>query len=126
MAGKAGYRAVVTLGGRAVQEADNIEITADGEEFDVTDLGDYLVQKVPGALDINVTGEATFLKYTSSIISRIHGAFSGTSSYAIKITDAAGSTVLSGGGFYNRGGLTFPRGASKQPFGFHVNVCTVP
>lgn len=127
MAGKGGYRATVTLGGVAVSEADNVEITADGEEFDVTDLGDYLVQKKPGALDINVTGEATFLGFGSSLLSRIHGAYSGTASFAIKITlPPSTSVALSGAGHYTRGGLNIPRGAIKQPFAFHVNACSVP
>lgn len=127
MAGKSGYRATVKLGGTAITEADNVEITADGEEFDVTDLGDYLVQKVPGALDINVTGEATFLGYSGSILSRVHGAFSGTASFAITITlPPATSAALSGTGYYTRGGLNQPRGAIKQPFAFHVNAVTVP
>lgn len=127
MPGKSGYRATITLGSVAISEADNVEITADGEEFDVTDLGDYLVQKKPGALDINVTGEATYLTFAASMLSRIHGAYSGTASFAIKITGPpSGSTVLSGAGHYTRGGLTLPRGAMKQPFGFHVNVCSVP
>lgn len=126
MPGKTGYRATVTLGGRAVSEADNIEITADGEEFDVTDLGDYLVQKKPGTLDINCTGEATYLKMTSAMVSRLKVAYSGTVSFAIKVTNPAGSTVLSGTGNYNKATLTFPRGASKQAFGFHVNAVSVP
>lgn len=124
MAGKTGYRAHISLGGVAVTEADNIEVTADGEEFDVSDLGDYLTQKGNGALDLNVSGEATVLTFSASILSRLHGAFSGTASFAIAIHDPADTVVLSGAGFYNKGGLTFPRGASKQPFGFHVNSIT--
>lgn len=126
MAGKAGYKATITLGGVAVAEADNVEITCDGEEFDASDLGDYLVQKRVGALDINVTGEATYLTFQGSLLSRVHNAYEGTASFAIAVVNPASTTVLAGTGYYNRGGLTLPRGASKQPFGFHVNAVTTP
>ena len=126
MADKVGYQATILVATVAIAEADNVEIDFANEMHDITDLGDYLVQRQPGACEVNVRGEAVYNTSATRLISRLHTAITGALSVAIKVTDAAGTTVLSGAGFWSRAGLNLPRGAVKQPFELAVNAITSP
>lgn len=126
MANKVGYRAAISVGGTAIAEADNIEIDYASELHDVTDLGDYLVQREPGATEVNVRGEAVYGTVALTLISRMQTAMTGVLSVAIAVTNAAGTGIFTAVGYWSRGGLTLPRGAIKQPFELAVNSVTVP
>lgn len=126
MADHVGYRATITVATVAIAEADNVEIDFASEMHDVTDLGDYLVQREPGATEVNVRGEAVYGTAATRLLSRLHTAITGALSVAVQVKDAAGAVVLSGAGFWSRGGLTFPRGAVKQPFEIAVNALSNP
>ena len=125
--GIAGYGATLTLAGNTIATATDITIRARRESIDVTDLGSDLLQRVGGPLDLSITGTANYITKTNCLLSRVFNAATGiTTTCAVKVVDANGSTVLSGAGVLIEGGLALPKGAATQPFEAQLFTCSVP
>jgi len=121
--GSSGRRFTLTLGAYAGAEFDNVTLTARNDEIDTADAADAFTQRVPGAGTFEATGGGKYNATTHFATLAKVAASTGTS-LAASIHDSAGSAVISGLAFVNRGGWDAPRGAITQEFGVRFKTIT--
>lgn len=92
---QSGRKWTLTIGSFAGADIYNISINANNREVDVTDNADYVSQRVPFAGTWTVAGTARY-NATVHFLSQARTAASSNTSVACKVTDAQGSTVISG------------------------------
>lgn len=126
MSALAGHAGTFSLFGVAVTELTDLNLDVTREDYDATDLGDWMKQHVGGPPNVILTGNANYLSLNSSLSERLRVITSGalTTTGIIVVNDSKGSTVVSGNGVWLDGGMTMPQGIMTQPFRVAMNTWT--